>query len=519
MNPDTKVLLLTGKRAEDLVKKYAHKAEVDTEVKVLSIPVASFVNMPLLQKSLKKMDLEKYSLILVPGYSKLDLERVEEEIKVPIRKGPKHCADIPYVLNRLDEIELSKVTPACELLDEKTKTQVKQEIERIEGERAKHFDERRDLKIGEGDRIVLAGVDFPPRIVAEVTDSPLRSNDEIVEIAERYIQEGAEILDIGMSVEEEMPQEIPRIISALRENFNIPLSINTTTKSEIEAALESGIDLVVSIDESTIEDFKGLEVPAVIIPRDSEQNYSRDPIERVEFLESLLEKANELNYERVIADPILSPVRQGFFNSSVAFHELRNRRPELPLFMGIGNVIELYDADSIGMTALLMGIANEINANFVLAVEASDKTRGSISEAVKARNMLILAEERGSVPKDLGLNLLKLKEKRRAHDPYDEELEDKAEVVKATPGDGLQRDQKGFFRIFVRKPEIIAVFHGTDDSDMIIKGKSAGAICHEIVKRNLISDLSHAAYLGRELQKAEIGLRTGRGYIQEEELF
>jgi len=53
----------------------------------------------------------------------------------------------------------------------------------------------------------------------------------------------------------------------------------------------------------------------------------------------------------------------------------------------------------------------------------------------------------------------------------------------------------------------------------VIRGKTAEEICDEIIERGLISDIEHAAYVGRELQKAEIALRTGRSYLQEKELF
>ncbi|TDA28915.1 MAG: hypothetical protein DSO03_07270, partial [Hadesarchaea archaeon] len=42
--------------------------------------------------------------------------------------------------------------------------------------------------------------------------------------------------------------------------------------------------------------------------------------------------------------------------------------------------------------------------------------------------------------------------------------------------------------------------------------------CRRILEEG-ITDPFHAAYLGRELQKAEIALKTGRSYVQEGELF
>lgn len=80
-------------------------------------------------------------------------------------------------------------------------------------------------------------------------------------------------------------------------------------------------------------------------------------------------------------------------------------------------------------------------------------------------------------------------------------------------------DPKGYFKIFLQDGVIIAVLYVDGKPDSIIKGKNAEEICNEIVRRGLVSKLSHAIYLGRELQKAETALRTGRGYVQESDLF
>ena len=53
----------------------------------------------------------------------------------------------------------------------------------------------------------------------------------------------------------------------------------------------------------------------------------------------------------------------------------------------------------------------------------------------------------------------------------------------------------------------------------VIKGKTAESVYAKIVEMGLVSRLDHAAYLGSELAKAEIALRTGKEYIQDKELF
>lgn len=51
-----------------------------------------------------------------------------------------------------------------------------------------------------------------------------------------------------------------------------------------------------------------------------------------------------------------------------------------------------------------------------------------------------------------------------------------------------------------------------------IVGKTVEEIVGTIVKKGLVSDLYHAAYLGKELQKAEIALRKGIEYEQDKKL-
>lgn len=53
----------------------------------------------------------------------------------------------------------------------------------------------------------------------------------------------------------------------------------------------------------------------------------------------------------------------------------------------------------------------------------------------------------------------------------------------------------------------------------IIKGKTAEAVYAKIVQLGLVTRLDHSAYLGSELEKAEIALKTGKEYIQDKEMF
>ncbi len=115
-----------------------------------------------------------------------------------------------------------------------------------------------------------------------------------------------------------------------------------------------------------------------------------------------------------------------------AFHLFAKRNPEVPLLMGVGNVVELMGADSVGVNALLAGVASEIGASILLTTERSVKAEGSVKELATASKMMFIAKKRNSVPKDLGLDLLMLKSKRRGEEPYNIALEREVPVIETT---------------------------------------------------------------------------------------
>jgi tetrahydromethanopterin S-methyltransferase subunit A len=49
----------------------------------------------------------------------------------------------------------------------------------------------------------------------------------------------------------------------------------------------------------------------------------------------------------------------------------------------------------------------------------------------------------------------------------------------------------------------------------VIEGRQAALVAATVVERGLVTQLDHAAYLGRELQKAEAALSAGIAYEQD----
>ena len=79
-------------------------------------------------------------------------------------------------------------------------------------------------------------------------------------------------------------------------------------------------------------------------------------------------------------------------------------------------------------------------------------------------------------------------------------------------------DKAGYFVILpVAERGMINVEHYGYDNTLLhaIEGSNARALYLTIVDRGWVSELSHAAYLGKELSKAELSLRYGFKYIQD----
>ena len=214
-----------------------------------------------------------------------------------------------------------------------------------------------------------------------------------------YLAAGADIVDLGFGFDA-TPDDVTRVFSLLAD-IDAPLAVDTQDPSLIRAALGRA-DIVLSLQETNIpevgKEVAGAGVAVVVVPGNN-------------TLTKNIALAKKAGIRCIIADPLLQPVGSGFARSLSGF-----RKFSCPVFFGAGNVVELLDADSIGANALLAGIAAEVGASVIFTSEHSDKTRGSIREMRRATEMMVLARDR-PYPKDLGIDLLVLKEKRRRREP------------------------------------------------------------------------------------------------------
>jgi dihydropteroate synthase len=123
--------------------------------------------------------------------------------------------------------------------------------------------------------------------------------------------------------------------------------------------------------------------------------------------------------------------------------------------------------------------------------------------------MMLLAKERRTPPKDLGIDLLILKEKRQT---FEETMP--KEIIKAGTEHKYEPDPSGSFRICLKNGLILA-----QNGRTTVAGSNAREILNTIIDMELVTRLDHVGYLGRELEKAQIALSLKRSYIQDELLW
>jgi dihydropteroate synthase-like protein len=198
-----------------------------------------------------------------------------------------------------------------------------------------------------------------------------------------------------------------------------------------------------------------------------------------------------------LVDPIIEPIGSGFAASLGRYLEVRRRYPDIEMLMGIGNLTELTEADTTGVTALLIGFCQELGIRNVLTTEVIDWARGAVQETVIAAQLMHFALERGTTPKHVDGRLVTMKDE--DFRPYSEAELRELQAQVTDPN----------YRIFV-DAEAIYVFN----ADRFVKGTDFNAIFDQLA----VDEPTHAFYLGKELMKATIARALRKNYRQESPL-
>ncbi|MFC6491034.1 DUF6513 domain-containing protein [Nitratireductor sp. GCM10026969] len=376
------------------------------------------------------------SRVILPGRFRGDPDRLAAHFGVPFQHGPDEIADLPPFLGR------------------------------------------------EGRPPDLSRHDL--RIFAEIVDAAALDVEAIVERAGGLAAAGADIIDLGCLPDTPFPH-LGDAVRALKAR-GLTVSVDSADVEELRTGAEAGADYLLSLTEDTLSLARDYPVTPVLIPAVPGDLSS---------LDRAIEAA-EKDGIRFIADPVLDPIHFGFTQSLERFAETRRRWPQAELLMGTGNLTELTDADSAGVTAILLGLCSELSISNVLVVHVSPHTARTVEEHDLARRIMFAAREDGALPRDYHPGLLQVHDRK----PFPASPEDIAALA------GEVRDAN--FRIMTA-PDGIHIFSS--------KGHFVAQDAFELFpKLGVEADGAHAFYLGAELMKAEIAWRLGKRYVQDEPL-
>jgi dihydropteroate synthase len=424
-------LFITGRLAEPALRAVLAELGIEHQIAVMNISVAALMTTRWIAKRLRVP--ERVDNIVIPGLCEGDVDTLAQAAGLPVRKGPADVRALPEWYGR-----------------EAIKAQL-------------------------GERDV--------RVFAEINDVESLSREQVIDRALAYQADGADVIDLGLSLERPWLDEGPATIAALRER-GLSLSIDTLDPEHIRMADAAGVDYVLSLTPQTIDLAEGLRATPVLITDDPED---------LEGLDRLAARMEELKRPYLL-DSILAPINSGFAASLARYVEVRRRRPEAELLMGIGNLTELTEADTTGVTALLIGFCQEVGIGAVLTTEVIGWAHGAVRETVLAAQIMHLAQRQARPPKHIDPGLVTTRdESMRA--PSEEELR----AMQAQVSDANYRlfaDADWLYAFngerFVRAADMYGVFEQLD-----------------------VDDAAHAFYLGKELMKATIARGLLKNYRQE----
>jgi dihydropteroate synthase-like protein len=428
-------LFVTGKLAAESLRLTLEKMGPGFEYKleVLDISVASLMSAEWIAEHIS--DAGGCKQVMIPGLCRGELSILSDRVGVPVVRGPGDLKDIPAFFGR-------------------------QPVRENYG----------------GYRV---------KILAEIVDAYRMSLPDILTMAEYYRRCGADIIDLGCPVQGRF-RGVGEAVTELKQR-GLTVSVDSFDTDSILEADEAGVDFVLSINSSNLHLARGLRCTAVVIP---------DSGEGLESLERNAARLAEWGVSFIL-DPILDPVNFGFTEALHRFYETRRRYPDARMLMGVGNLTELIDSDSIGINALMAGVITELKIDYVLTTEVISWTRGAVRELDLARRLMHYSDTNRMLPKNIDSGLIVAKDP--PYEPYSE-----AELRRMH---GQVRDKN--FRIFTDN-RLIYVFN----RDVFICGTDPG----EVFSRLKPEDPSHAFYLGRELERAFLAVRLGKKYTQESNL-
>jgi len=488
-----RALLVTGKLAYPILREAVKQSQGDVDILVLDYPVASLMSVRYILENLRlrKEELKEYDFVILPGLVYGDAKVIERELGVKVYKGTENAWDVVHVLEALRRgVSLSTLVPADRILEKEMKSEQGRILSEIESKAIIAFEA--------GVKIPLRPPPF--RVFLEL--DPSWSMEKWEEELKR-VKPFVDVIVAGFPVGFDDPEEVRRRIRHLLD-LGLVVGIDSDSPRVIKEGVRTGATFAFNLNELNIDDLEEVKGGAAfVVAPFSTDNRAGTVIE-------LVNMARRKGFTRLMADPILSPPLTGMVDSLVEYLKIRDSLPDVPLLMGTLNVTELIDADSHGASALVVSMAGEIGASSLLVMEKG-KTRWNSWEVKVASQMVSIAMYQRKPPKDVGPNLLILKEKKRKLE-RPQRVGELIEVGRIEPN----MDPAGHVKVYVEDRRIGVSFFGK--RELTVEGKDALSVGRKLLMETEISR-EHALYIGYELAKAEIASLLDKTYIQDKPLF
>ena len=435
------ILFLTGHLAKPSLERVLagmDAAPFTWEARDLGLQVAGLMTSDMIRRrvSLPVDASRRVDRILVPGRCRGDLDALSGHFGIPVQRGPQEVKDLPGFFDRAAKA----IT-----LDE-----------------------------------------YAVEIFAEIVDAPHLPVPEVLARARRLRADGADVIDLGC-----LPQtpfaHLEECVQVLKAQ-GLRVSVDSLDPQELLRGGRAGADYLLSLTLDTLWVAQEVASTPVLIGRTPGDEAS---------LHQAVEKMHKQG-RAFLADAILDPIPFGLTASIVRYHRLRERFPEAPILMGIGNITELTEADTSGINALLLGICAELDVAAVLTTQVSGHARRAVKEADWARRIMHAARRHGQLPKGLSDALMTMHAKRPFLDTPEEIAATAAQV----------RDPN--FRVQVSASGLHVY-----NRDGLRLGQGAFELWPQL---GLEGDAAHAFYMGVELAHAEIAHKLGKRYAQDQPL-
>ncbi|KXV03659.1 dihydropteroate synthase [Caballeronia megalochromosomata] len=437
------IVFLTGRLAQlslqqvlESIAPAAFGSPFTWEVREIGLQVAGLMTADMIRRRVTMPLTEGTSRMIVPGRCRGDLDALTAHYGVKVERGPEEVKDLPQFFGR----------------------------------EARHVDLSR----------------YETEIFAEIVDAPRLDLDGIAARAREYKRQGADVIDVGCLPETAFPHLEDAVAMLKAQGYRV--SVDSMREEELVRGGRAGADYVMSLNADTLWIADEIPSTPVLVPREPADAASLDAA-----IDAMTKRGRPF-----LADPILDPIPFGLAASIARYVSLRERYPDVPIMMGVGNVTELTEADTSGINAVLFGMAAELRVAAVLTTSVSLHARRAVREADVARRVMHAARETQTLPKGISADLSALHAKRPF--PYDAaEIATFAAAVR-DPNFRVQVSADGI-HVYNRDGHHVAV--------------DPFALYPELKVAN---DGGHAFYLGVQLARAEIAWQLGKRFDQDQPL-